>query len=146
MPEQVFPSTQYGDLIGSVQFDGHSGPPLSDLADLTDMPQDYCPVAIKISLPNTLESVVPFSVFAYEYSQVGYTQDEIRAYIAHHGELPLREFECSFPFSMFDGYFKQGSILTYHKSNNQFINQMRVYSDKEWEEKHKQTTDKQYPH
>jgi hypothetical protein len=48
MPERFEASTQYGDLKGTVAFDGHVGPPLRKLARLTDMPAGYIALGFEL--------------------------------------------------------------------------------------------------
>jgi hypothetical protein len=135
MPEPLIASTQYGDMLGTVQFDGHEAAPLEELAALTEMPPNFCAIAITMGLPNTEEEKVPFSILAYDYNLLGMAPNSIENYIDQNGQLPLVEYKSHFLFSQFDEYFKRWSLAAYHKSVAGMIGAMKVYSPDEWSKK-----------
>jgi hypothetical protein len=111
MSTPVTASTQYGDLVGTVEIDGHDTTPLSRLVSLTNMPPYFCPIGLEISLFDFFDDEVAFALLAYDSRTVGCGPEEMRAYIERHGELPVRRFLGTFRPTTAHRFFKRCSIV-----------------------------------
>ena len=72
-------STQYGDLRGEVAIDGYSGPPLSEMSELVNVPEEYFPIGFYLfggegTFP---AGTILLSVAAVEKAEYGKSVDEI---------------------------------------------------------------------
>ncbi len=134
MPEPIYADTQYGDLQGTAQMDGHEAAPLRELSELTEMPQTFRAVGLSIGTPNLLENVMPFSILAFDSEVVGESDSDMRDYVNEHGSLPLVSFGGvkGTSINKFWSYFKRCSIVTVHKTYADMSDRMQVYSLNEW--------------
>lgn len=115
MANKFVASTQYGDLKGTVAFDGHEGPPLDQLAELTDMTGEYFPVGVYFYRLNPDEDgKIPFEVVAVRCDKVGTTWDEVTQFAKQEEHIPVYGFSGRIALSEFDVFFKRIDIKALH--------------------------------
>lgn len=108
MPEPFTAGVQYDDLKGEVAVDGHDGPPLHDLAKLTDMPADYFPVGLSLwRLDPAEDGMIPFEVVAVDTAKTGKSMGEIIAYAKAQAEVPVHAFRGKIAPAKFGAYFRR---------------------------------------
>lgn len=109
--------TQYGDLKGTNSFDGHSGPPLSDLAERSKMPNEYYPVGFELFRLNPNDSgKIPFGLFAVRITEAGATMAEISSYADSSDELAVYRFDGELELTDFPVLFKRIDIKALSKA------------------------------
>ena len=117
MPEDFVAATQYGDLKGTAALDGYEGPPLHELAKLTDMPAGYRPVGLSFSTFHVTDGTVPFNVVAVRVSEAGDNVDDLAKYAAAHGgKLPVYSFSGKIKPGDLERLFKRVSVKVILKS------------------------------
>lgn len=117
MSESFEATTQYDDLKGTNAFDGHSGPPLSDLAKRSEMPEEYFPVGFELFRlnPNDLGKI-PFGLFAVKITEAGDSMEKIISFANSSGELPVYRFDGELELTDFPVLFKRIDIKALSKS------------------------------
>ena len=127
MSETITARTQYGDLQGTVSFDGHSSPPLMKLAELTDMPPYFGPIAFELSrLSPREDGTIPFKIIAVDTTTVGGTQRDLDLYLTDHETIPLRRFHGAIKPAELESYFKRFSLFAIHKAFKDFEDKMQI--------------------
>lgn len=111
MSKQVPTSSEYGDLVGTVEIDGHLSTPLAELAALTNMPTHYCPVGVEIELFESFDTIVHFWVLAYDSRIIGCDPNSMTAYVEQTGSLPIQRFPGLFRNASAHRFFKHFSIV-----------------------------------
>ena len=129
MSNPVTPSTKYGDLVGTVEIDGHGSPPLDDLGTLVQMPPHYCPIGIEFSLFESFDNVVPFALLAYDTKVVGCSPEEMHDYVRRHGELPVRRFMGRLRPSVAHRYIKRCSLVAIDSRTIELGDRLRIYDE-----------------
>lgn len=102
MSDTFTASTQYGDLTGTVSFDGYDGDFLNQIAAKSDVPEDQFPIGFGInSLWSDENGTVRMSidVIAVPCKTVGESVVAMLAYEREHGELPAKRYDCSLTFA-----------------------------------------------
>lgn len=111
MSKQVPTLSEYGDLVGTVEIDGHLDTPLDDLATLTNMPAHYCPVGLEIELFESFEPIIHFSVLAYDSRIIGCDPNSMTSYVKQTGSLPVQRFPGILRNISAHRFFKHFSIV-----------------------------------
>jgi len=117
MADTFIAAVQYGDLRGTVALDGHTGPPLDELAAKTSMPAGYVPVGFSFHrLDPDDDGTIPFAVVAVECDQVGASMDDVMEYARSHDEVPVYSFDGQLSLAEFPALFKRFDmkVLTKH--------------------------------
>jgi hypothetical protein len=126
MPKRAAAVTRYGDLVGTVEIDGHTAPPLEDLAVMANVPLNYCPIGVEISLFETFDSVIYFAILAYDSENVGCGPDDAIAYVQAHGRLPVRRFLGRLQSSSAHRFFKRCLIVAVDSRSMAVANKLQV--------------------
>ena len=117
MSERFKAMTQYDDLKGTSAFDGHSGPPLFDLAKRSEMPKEYFPVGFELSILDPNDSgKVPFRLLAVRITEAGDNMDKISSYANSSDELPVYRFDGELEITDFPVLFKRIDIKALSKA------------------------------
>lgn len=111
MTKTVPTLSEYGDLIGTVEIDGHLETPLEELAALTSMPKHYCPIGIEIELFESFDTIFQFAVLAYDSRIIGCEHENMIAYVRQTGSLPIRRFPGMLRSSSAHRFFKHFSVV-----------------------------------
>lgn len=111
MSKPVPTLSEFGDLIGTVEIDGHLQSPLKELAALTNMPEHYCPVGLEIELFDSFDAIVHFSVLAYDSRIIGCDPNNMTAYVDQAGSLPIQRFPGMLRSEAAHRFFKHFSIV-----------------------------------
>lgn len=116
MSERFEAMTQYDDLIGSNAFDGHSGPPLFELAKLSDMPDGHFPVGFELFRLHPDESgKIPFNLLTVRVNEAGDNMDKISFYAKSTDELRVYRFDGKIEPTQFPVLFKRIDIKVLSK-------------------------------
>ena len=117
MGESFIASAQYGDLKGTVSIDGHqTGGPLEELARHTCMKTGFFPVGFGMNgLDPDDQGRVAITIFAVDVREVGVTVDQIKAYVAENGDLPVTGFRGAIDIGTFGQYFKRFRLRAHMK-------------------------------
>lgn len=108
MAESFIASVQYGDMKGTVAFDGHNGAPLHELAAKTDMPGGYVPVGFTLwKLEPEEDGLIPIQVVAVDARDHGSNVDEIAKAAEASGELQVYPFDGRISLAEFTAHFKR---------------------------------------
>ena len=126
MPKRAAAVTRYGDLVGTVEIDGHTAPPLEDLAAMANMPPNYCPVGVEISLFETFDGTIYFALLAYDSDTVGCGPDDAIAYVQSHGRLPVRRFLGRLQSTSAHRFFKRCLIVAVDSRSMAVANKLQV--------------------
>ena len=117
MSERFIASTQYGDLKGTAAFDGHEGPPLWELAKLTDMPKGYVPLGFELFRLSPMDNgKVPFTLVAAPTEKYGSKIQDIIDTAGQTGQIHLHRFEGELAPERFEAYFKRTDIKVIQKA------------------------------
>lgn len=111
MSNQVPTLSEYGDLVGTVEIDGHLSTPLAELAALTRMPTHCCPVGVEIELFESFDTIVHFSVLAYDSRIIGCDPNSMTAYVEQTGSLSIQRFPGLIRNASAHRFFKHFSIV-----------------------------------
>lgn len=110
MSEPDITALRYGDLVGTVEIDGHAESPLNSLVALVNMPPKFRPIAVEIRLFGSFDDTVSFAILAYDSEIVGKGLEAAMSYARVHGRLPVRRFSGSVHSTTVHRYFRQCTI------------------------------------
>jgi len=117
MAEPFVASVQYGDLKGTVAFDGHNGPPLHELAKFTNMPAGYFPVGFSLwRLHPDEDGLVPFRIVAVDMRDTGNSMDDIINFARTKDEVPVYPFDGKVSPAEFAALFKRFDLKAINKN------------------------------
>ena len=111
MAEPFIAGVQYGDLKGTIAFDGFESPPLHQLAKLSNMPPGYFPVGFTTSGVQAAKSgVISFDIVAVRSDDVSGTVDDMIRYARENNELPVYRFSGELEVDKLPSLFKRMSM------------------------------------
>ena len=117
MSERFEAGTQYDDLKGSSAFDGHSGTPLFELAERSNMPGEYFPVGFELFRLHPDETgKIPFNLLAVRVAETGATMDDISSYANSMHEFRVYRFDGKLEPDDFEVLFKRIDIKALSKA------------------------------
>ena len=119
MGDRFIAETQYSDLVGNAAFDGHTGPPLHELAKYTNMPKGkYWPVGFRLfRLHPGKSGDIPFTIIAVNCEEIKARNiEEIVKYAQKVNELPAYKFDGNLEPKYFSAIFKRIDIKIVCKS------------------------------
>lgn len=121
MAERFIADTQYGDLRGTVSFDGQEHPPLMELAELTDMPAGYWPLGFELfRLSPTESGKIPFHIVAAKTDDSTRNLQSILEKAKKTGHIHLYRFDGELKPSQFEFFFKRTDIKAILKGFEDF--------------------------
>ena len=121
MAEKFIAATQYGDLKGTVSFDGHGGPPLIELANLTEMPKGYLPLGFELfRLSPTESGKIPFHIVAAKANDSIKNVQDISTKASETGRVHLHRFDGELKPEQFEAFFKRIDIKAIQKGFENF--------------------------
>jgi len=131
MGESFVASVQYGDMKGTIAIDGfEAGGPLGDLAERVKIKPGFMPVGFGLTRLHPLENgKIPLVIFAVDASEVGVSADEMNAYAAANGQLPVTGFHGEIAPAEFEGIFKRFSLRAQSRGLKLTPDQLTI---KEW--------------
>lgn len=117
MSELAIAATQYGDLKGTVSFDGFSGPFLRELTCFAKLPPGYTPVGVSIfSGQPKAEERWRIDLLAIDADLGGVTADELQKYASAEGNVKVFKFSADLSADEFLGLVKRVHVVAFVKS------------------------------
>lgn len=127
MSESFVADTQYGDLVGTAAFDGHSSLPLHEIARRLKIPGGYWPIGFEIhAFPDEVTgNTFPVSVVAVRPADVGTTPDEFISSARETQEIDVYRFSGRLKPQDMNAFFKRVDIKVVQREFAQC--EMRVH-------------------